>query len=358
MKVLRDLRTKLDRLQRHLPPLAVAVAVNKKFSDDQANQYVVSLGWYGFVSIYPLLLVVVTVFGFIGVPSLGHGVVSTLHQFPVVGPQFNPARPSSNLHGSVFGLVVGTLVLLYGAQGVTQSAVLRAMAQVWGVDVHDLPGFAARLVRSLIGLAVIGATFVVNAVLATLATSPRSAAGISVLVIAAMLAINVLFYWAAFWVLTPLGVPVRALLAGSTVGALGFTLLITVGSGLIRHQIRNSSATYGQLGIAHRPGRILVLVGQDKPVWRRVKSRSVATPVAEKPRQRRSGDQQDGEHRDRDDCGRPYFGTHAFGFQGRSFANTAMTFLEQLEVRCRRGPRVFPMALHDYATTRSRRAAL
>ena len=292
MKVVNDLRTKLDRLQRHSPPLAVAFAVSKKFSDDQANQYVVSLGWYGFVSIYPLLLVVVTVFGFIGVPSLGHGVVSTLHQFPVVGAQFNPARPSSNLHGSVFGLVVGTLVLLYGAQGVTQSA-LRAMAQVWGVDVHELPGFAARLVRSLIGLAVIGATFVVNAVLATLATSPRNAAGISALVIAAMLAINVLFYWAAFWVLTPLAVPVRALLAGSTVGALGFTLLITVGSGLIRHQIRNSSATYGQFRNCHRPGRILVLVGQDKPVWSRVKSRSVSTPVAEKPRERGRGEQQE-----------------------------------------------------------------
>jgi membrane protein len=248
MKVVSDLKTKLDRLQRHLPPLAVGVAVSKKFSDDQANQYVVSLGWYGFVSIYPLLLVVVTVFGFIGVPSLGHGIVSTLHQFPVVGPQFNPARPSSNLHGSVFGLVVGTLVLLYGAQGVTQSA-QRAMAQVWGVDVHDLPGFAARLVRSLIGLAVIGATFVVNAFLATLATSPRSTVGISMLVIAAMLAINVFFYWAAFWVLTPSGVPVPAFLAGSAVGALGFTMLITVGSGLIRHQIRNSSATYGQFGI-------------------------------------------------------------------------------------------------------------
>ena len=81
------------------------------------NQLVVGLGWYGFVAIYPLLLVVITVFGFIGAASLGHGLVSTLHQFPVVGSQFNPSHGSDSLHGSVFGLVIGLLGLIYGAAG-------------------------------------------------------------------------------------------------------------------------------------------------------------------------------------------------------------------------------------------------
>jgi uncharacterized BrkB/YihY/UPF0761 family membrane protein len=96
--------------------------VVKKFGDDNVNLLVVALGWYGFTAIYPLLLVVVTIFGFIGAASLGTGIVHTLHQFPVIGSQFNPGKGDSQLHGSVFGLIIGVAGLLYGAQGVTQTA--------------------------------------------------------------------------------------------------------------------------------------------------------------------------------------------------------------------------------------------
>ena len=37
------------------------------------------------------LLVVATVFGFIGAQSIGSRIIRTLHQFPVVGASFNPA---------------------------------------------------------------------------------------------------------------------------------------------------------------------------------------------------------------------------------------------------------------------------
>ena len=110
----------------------------KKFGDDNANLLVVSLAWYGFLAIFPLLLVVVTVFGFIGQKSLGGGIVSTLHKFPIVGADFNPAG-SSHLHGSGLGLVIGLAGLLYGAQGVTQTA-QQAMASVWNVPHWSGPG--------------------------------------------------------------------------------------------------------------------------------------------------------------------------------------------------------------------------
>jgi hypothetical protein len=63
----------VDRFQRSNRVAGPAFAVNKKFSDDKANLYVVALGWYGFTAIYPLLLVVITIFGFIGEASLGTG---------------------------------------------------------------------------------------------------------------------------------------------------------------------------------------------------------------------------------------------------------------------------------------------
>jgi hypothetical protein len=37
----------------------------------------------------------------------------------------------------------------------------------------------------------------------------------------------------------------RGLLPGAVLGAAGFTALITVGTGLVTHQLKNASATYG-----------------------------------------------------------------------------------------------------------------
>jgi uncharacterized BrkB/YihY/UPF0761 family membrane protein len=231
--------------RRHRIPSQV-YGVIKKFGDDKANLLVVSLGWYGFLAIFPLLLAVVTIFGFVGAQSLGSTVVSTLHKFPVVGVDFNPAS-STHLHGSVFGLVIGLLGLIYGAQGVTQTA-QEAMAEVWDVPEVERSGFVPRLVRSLSGLFIIGVTFLINAFGSTYATGSGNSMIVRILVIALLLFINVgLYYW-GFVVLTPKIVARRSLFPGSVLGAVGFTLLITVGTSLINHQLKSASGTYGTFG--------------------------------------------------------------------------------------------------------------
>ena len=113
MDKLRQVIGAIDAWQRRHRWAGVPFAVNKKFSDDNANLQVLALAWYGFTAIFPLLLVVVTIFGFIGQASLGTGVLDTLHKFPVVGTSFNPSSKSS-LHGSTIGLVIGLLGLIYG----------------------------------------------------------------------------------------------------------------------------------------------------------------------------------------------------------------------------------------------------
>jgi uncharacterized BrkB/YihY/UPF0761 family membrane protein len=236
----------VDSWQRVHRSAGVAYAVTKKFSDDKANLLVVALGWYGFTAIYPLLLIVVTIFGFVGAESLGKGIVDTLHKFPVIGDQFNPGGGGSNLHGSVLGLVIGLVLLLYGAQGVTQTAE-QAMATVWNLPASERPRFAARLGRSLAGLVTIGGAFLVNAFLAPIAAGHGIPLYVRVLLIAAMLVINCGFYLAAFRVLTAADAGWRELLPGSVLAAVGFTALITVGAGLVQHQLRQSSATYGAL---------------------------------------------------------------------------------------------------------------
>lgn len=260
MSVLKKILGLLDRWQRRTPPVAAGYGVMKKFSDDNANLLVVSLGWYGFTAIFPLLLVVVTVFGFIGQKSLGFGIVSTLHHFPVVGANFNPAN-NRHSHGSVIGLVVGLVGLLYGAQGVTQTAQM-AMATVWNIPQYKRTGFLPRLARSLSALGTIGAAFLVSAFASTYATSATSSLALRVPVIAGLVVLNIAFYFATYRVLTPKQIGTRSLLPGAIAGGVAFTLLITLGTGLITHQLKNSSNTYGTFGSVIGIVAFLLLLGK------------------------------------------------------------------------------------------------
>jgi uncharacterized BrkB/YihY/UPF0761 family membrane protein len=246
MRPLRRVMTAADGWQRRRRWAGVPYAVIKKFGDDNANLLVVALAWYGFTAIFPLLLVVVTMFGFIGEQSIGAGVIRTLHEFPVIGSNFNPARRGA-LHGSTVGLIVGLVGLVYGAQGVTQTA-QQAMATVWNIPQNRLTAFLPRLGRSLAGLLTIGAAFVINAFVTGYATGGTASYAIRIPVLAGLLVINFGLYFASFTVLTAKAVGPRGLLPGAIAGAVAFTALITVGTGLITHQLKNASATYGAFG--------------------------------------------------------------------------------------------------------------
>lgn len=243
---LRKMMGAVDGWQRRHGWTGVPFGVIKKFSDDHANLVVVGLAWYGFTAIFPLLLIVITVLGFIGAGSIGTGILNTLHHFPVVGSSFNPAK-KSDLHGSGAGLVIGLLGLLYGAQGVTQTA-QQAMAMVWNVPQTQRPGFLPRLGRSLAALITIGSAFLINASVTTYATGATDNYAIRIPVLAGLLVINTGLYFASFTLLTPKAIGPRGLLPGAILAAIGFTALITVGTGLVTHQLNHATATYGAFG--------------------------------------------------------------------------------------------------------------
>ena len=123
------------------------------------------------------------------------------------------------------------------------------MVRVWNVPRPEVPGFLPRLARSLAGLGVIGGAFVLNAGAATLATGSDVAVGRRVVVLLSMVVVNAVLYLLAFRVLTPTTIGSRGLVPGASAASVGFTFLITVGSGVVQHQIQHSSATYGQFAI-------------------------------------------------------------------------------------------------------------
>jgi len=134
----------VDRFQQRHTVLGFPVGVVKKFGDDQAGKHAALLAYYGFLSLFPLLLVFVTVLGYALANDQGlqERVTATIiAQFPVFGTQIQGIH---TIQGSGVGLVVGIVGTLWGGLGITQSA-QDAMNAVWNIRRKDRPNFWFRL---------------------------------------------------------------------------------------------------------------------------------------------------------------------------------------------------------------------
>ena len=205
----------VDRWQRRTRWAAVPYGVMKKYGDDNANLLVVALAWYGFTAIFPLLLVVVTVFGFIGAQSIGTGLMQDAARVPGGRLQLQARGAAPRSTAAYSGWSSAWSGLLYGAQGVTQTA-QQAMATVWNIPRIQRTGFLPRLGRSLAGLITIGIAFFVNAFVTGYATAGTTSYAIRIPVLAGLLVINAGLYFATFTLLTAKAIGPRGLLPGAS----------------------------------------------------------------------------------------------------------------------------------------------
>jgi len=151
-----------DEFQQRHRWLALPVAVWKKFGDDSAGNLAALIAYYGFVSIFPLLLVLVTVLSIVlkNDPGLQHRLLnSALAQYPVVGQQLRSIGP---LHETGLALVIGLVGTFIGARSVA-TAIQNALNTVWEIPIARRPGFPWSWLRSfglilVIGLGLIGTT--------------------------------------------------------------------------------------------------------------------------------------------------------------------------------------------------------
>ena len=239
-----------DGAQQRFGPAAFTFGVIKKFGDDRGGLLCAMLAFYGFLSIFPLLLLLVTVLGFLGggPHSLPHRIeASAFAQFPLVG-----SKLSSNIHalhkGNAFGLVVGILAVLWGSQGAVQTAQF-AQAEIWHVPAVVRPSFWARLGRTALMMAVLGLFLVASTVLAGLVTIGNHDVWTAVGAIVLSLALNIVLFGVAFRVLTPRQIEWSELLPGSIVGGVGWTVLQYAGGLLVEHNLRNTSKVYGSFAL-------------------------------------------------------------------------------------------------------------
>jgi membrane protein len=241
----RDRLETADRFQQGSRRLGFTVAVLKKFDEDQASQMGALIAYYGFFCLFPLLLVFVTVLGFVldGNPSAQESVLhSTLSQFPIIGTQLQ-----SNVHslkGSFLALaigIVGSLLLGLGVTGATQSAFNR----VWGIPRRRQLGFLAWRLRGLGLLVVLGLLSIVSTVAAGYVTAQTAGAMAVLGGVLTALAANLLLFFTVFRMLTSEEVGTRDLIPGVVLAAVLWQLLQHIGGFYVEHVVRHAKETSG-----------------------------------------------------------------------------------------------------------------
>lgn len=237
----------LDRIQRRRRALGFPIAVLKKFSDDQGANLAALIAWYGFFSLFPLLLVLVTGLGFVlrDNPDLYDRIVgSALAQFPVIG---NDLKVHA-LKGSATALAIGLVAAVWAGLGITVAG-QRAMDQVWDIPRRARRDFLTVRVRGLLALVVLGLLNVAITTAVGLLVGGLGAGLLPVLGFAGSVLLDVLLFWAVFRLLTSAEVPTRCLVGGILAAALGWALLQLLGGLYIDRVVRRANATYGLFAI-------------------------------------------------------------------------------------------------------------
>jgi membrane protein len=238
----------VDRAQRDRPWIAVPVAAVKKFSDDRASNLAALVAYYAFASIFPLLLVAVTVLGIIASknPTLGKHLLHALHQYPVIGTELTGTM-KHGLDGTGLALVIGILFTLYGARGIAR-AIPNALNSVWEVPLFRRPRFPKSLLRSLGIICVIGPGQIITIALSTVAGGAAHLGGTGgqIAAIVVSLILNIGLFWLGFRIATAAEVATRDLRLSAILAAIAWQILQLIGGAVVKY---TSNSAYGTFGV-------------------------------------------------------------------------------------------------------------
>jgi YihY family inner membrane protein len=233
-----------DRAHRRRPWLAFPYAVLKKFGDDQAGNLAALISYYGFFSLFPLMLVLVTVLGMVLQANSELQVriqSSALANFPVIGEEIDSNVRA--LGGSGVTVAIGVALALWAGIGVLR-VMQTAMNTVWNVPFRHRPNFVKTLLRAAIMLVVLGLVTIAAAGAGSVGSGNDNAL-LSLLWVAISLLLNFLLFVLAFRILTSEDLSWGDVWLGAAIAAIAWTALQALGGYIVRHQLEGATQTYG-----------------------------------------------------------------------------------------------------------------
>jgi uncharacterized BrkB/YihY/UPF0761 family membrane protein len=200
---------------------------------------------YGFLSVFPLMLVFTTVLGFVlqDRPDLQADIIdSALSKLPFIGGQIS--TDPAGLRGNSGLLVFGVLTALWGGMKAF-IAVQWALDDVHEIDLSVRSSYVKTRARALAGIVVVGGAQVATAFLTSLVGLANFQFIGQLGLLAGAFVINVAVLGLTFRWLCSVTDPWRWVLPGSIAGGVVFVILQLLGTTIVSRSIANASLVYG-----------------------------------------------------------------------------------------------------------------
>jgi YihY family inner membrane protein len=241
---------RVDLWQQRHRVTAFPVGVVKKFGDDRAGRLAALIAYYGFFSVFPALLALVTILFYVleDRPGLRADIAdSAIAQFPVVGDTISESL-TNPIGGNTVGLVVGLAGALWAGLGMVQAS-QDAMNEVWDVERSRYPNFVMKRVRSVVMLVLMATLVIASTIVSQLVSIVAPGPAGVVLLFVAMVVLNVAVFMVAFRVLTVADLDWRTVAPGALFAGALYTVIQYFGGIYVTRTVNGASDTYGIFAI-------------------------------------------------------------------------------------------------------------
>jgi YihY family inner membrane protein len=237
----------VDDTQARTPVLSVPLAVVKKFGDDDGGNLAALIAYYGFFSIFPLMLALTTIVGFLfkNNADIRQSITnSALQQFPVIGGQLK----SHSLSGNWLALIIGLLGAVWAGLGVVNAA-QNAFNAIWDVPRVDRPNIVSRTIKGVLMLVVAASFLVLSGFLSGIGQGAAGVSPLQILSIVGAVVVNFILFAAAFRILTTADVSWRDVAPGAVLAAIAWTVLLLIGQWFVSSRIQGAEGVYGTFAV-------------------------------------------------------------------------------------------------------------
>lgn len=238
------LLARVEAVQQRHTALAVVIAVVRKFGDDNSTGLASMIAFWIFFSIFPLLLVFVTLLGFFLPADLKNSVLRQVADFfPLLS-----VSTVKGLTGAAWPLILGLVTSAWSGMSAVRT-IEQAFNSAWEVPQVERPNFAASVLRAVGVLAVLGGGLVVSVLIDGYVTGAATSIGIGwygrLVGYLISITLDVGLFVGAYRILTARAVTIRDVLPGAALSGVVFWILESVSSLVISRHLKSAQGTYG-----------------------------------------------------------------------------------------------------------------
>jgi YihY family inner membrane protein len=232
-------------LRQRSPAADLALRVLEGFQQHRTGRNAALVSHYGFLSVFPLMVVLTTILGFVlqNRKDLQDDIIdSALGNLPFVGAQI--AKDPASLRGSTVVLIVGLMAALWAGMKAFV-AVQAALDDIHEIALNRRSSFVHARMRAVGGIVVIGGAQVATAFITSLVgVLEVGLAGQLALIVAAII-VNTIVLGLTYRWLCSVTDSWRHVLPGAVGGGVLFAILQLLGTTIVTRAIANASPVYG-----------------------------------------------------------------------------------------------------------------